>query len=194
VGVVRQRALVHVGGPPAAGKTTFVETVLAYAGQSVMIAARCRRDDALTKARESHPKTDLELGRYRSAGAVAVARYDFPGADDAHDSFFMTGLMENYSDAVMLEGDRPLVFADLMVYVVPASGGRLLVRRKANPAQNLGAAGVRPRAPAICLGGMPWSRSRRTCESNSALSMGGHRIGHVAVARCADTGYRRRRG
>jgi hypothetical protein len=136
---VRHRALVHVAGPPAAGKTTFVEAVLAHAGQSVIIAARCRRDDALTKPQESRPKTDPELGRYRSAGAVAVARYDFPDAGDAHDSFFVTGFMENYSDAVLLEGDSPLVGVDISVYVASAAGGRLLVRRKASPAQNLGA-------------------------------------------------------
>ena len=139
VGVVRHRALVHVAGPPAAGKTTFVEAVLAHAGQSVMIAARCRRDHALTEPRETRPKTDPELGRYRAAGAVAVARYDFPDAGDAHDSFFITGLMDNYSNGVLLEGDSPLVGVDISVYVAPAAGGRLLVRRKANPAQNLGA-------------------------------------------------------
>jgi hypothetical protein len=43
----------------------------------------------------------------------------------------MTGLMDDYSDAVLLEGDSPLVSADLLVYVAPASGGPLLVRRTA---------------------------------------------------------------
>jgi hypothetical protein len=128
-----------VAGPPGAGKTTLVETVLAQVGQRVMIAARCERDDALTEPRESRPTADPELGRYRRAGAMAVARYRFPGAGDAHDSFFMAGLMDSYSDAVLLEGDSPLVSADLLVYVAPASGGPLLVRRKASPAQNVGA-------------------------------------------------------
>jgi broad-specificity NMP kinase len=71
VGVVRQRLLVHVAGPPGAGKTTFVETMLAHVGQRVMIAARCQRDDALSEPRESRPTADPELGRYRTAGAMA---------------------------------------------------------------------------------------------------------------------------
>jgi hypothetical protein len=128
-----------VAGPPAAGKTTLVEAVLAHAGQRVMIAARCRRDDALTKPRETRPTTDPELGRYRAAGAVAVARYDFPDAGDAHDAFFQTGLMDNYSDAVLLEGDNLLTGADISVYVAPATAGRLLVRRETSPARNPGA-------------------------------------------------------
>jgi hypothetical protein len=73
VGVVRLRALVHVAGPPGAGKTAFVETVLAHVGQRVMIAARCQRDDTLSEPGESRPGADPGLGRYRRAGAIAVA-------------------------------------------------------------------------------------------------------------------------
>lgn len=43
----------------------------------------------------------------------------------------MTSLMEDYSEAVMLEGDSP-VAVDVSVHVTPASRGRLLVRRKAD--------------------------------------------------------------
>jgi molybdopterin-guanine dinucleotide biosynthesis protein len=127
---VRQRALIHIGGPSGAGKTTLAEAVIAHAGEDVIIAARCRCDESLTEPCESYSTTDPELGRYLAAGADAAARYSFPDTDDVHDAFFMTNLMEHYSDAVILEGDSPLGYADLAVQVAPASGGRLLVRRK----------------------------------------------------------------
>jgi RecA/RadA recombinase len=127
---VRERALIHIGGPPGAGKTTFIETAIANAGERVIIAARCRRDDSLSQPRESLPKTDPELRRYRAAGACGEALYSFPAGGDAHDAFFMTSFMENYSNGVFLEGDNPVGFVEIAVYVAPASGGRLLVRGK----------------------------------------------------------------
>jgi len=127
---VRQRALIHIGGPPRAGKTTFIETALASAGERMIIAARCRLDDSLSQPRESIPKTDPELRRYLAAGACAAARYSFPAGDVAHDAFFMTSFMENYSNAVFLEGDNPISFVDVAIYVAPALSGGLLVRGK----------------------------------------------------------------
>ena len=96
----------------------------------MIIAVRCRRDDSLGQPREGLPTTDPELRRYRAAGACAAARYSFPAGDDAHDAFFMTSFMDNYSVAVLLEGDNPVSFVDVAVYVASASGGSLLVRRK----------------------------------------------------------------
>lgn len=127
---MRQRALIHVGGPPGAGKTAFVETVLAHSDANMIMAVRCRRDDSLSEPREGRPRTDPELRRYRAAGACAAAQYSFPGGDDAQDAFFMAGFMEDYSEAVLLEGDNPVGFVDVTVYVAQASGGRLLVRGK----------------------------------------------------------------
>jgi hypothetical protein len=128
---VRERALILIGGPEGAGKTTFIETVLAATGGFVL-AARCVRDETLEGARESAPKADPELRRYLEAGASGAARFAFPGSDAGTDAFFMTHLMEDYSEAVLLEGDNPLGFVDLSVFIAPEPRPResLFVRRK----------------------------------------------------------------
>ena len=99
---------------------------------------RCKHDHGCAlparrfaeRASRRSPQTDPELRRYRAAGACAAAQYSFPGGDDAQDAFFMAGFMEDYSEAVLLEGDNPVGFVDVTVYVAQASGGRLLVRGK----------------------------------------------------------------
>jgi hypothetical protein len=128
---VRQRAIVHVGGPPGAGKTALVEALLARTDH-MMTAVRCVRDDTLPAPRESHARTDPELRRYAAAGASAAARYTFPGSGDAHDAFFQTDLMQDFSHAVVIEGDCPVEYADLTAFVAAATGRRLLVRRKSD--------------------------------------------------------------
>ena len=40
--------------------------------------------------------------------------------------------MQDFSHAVVMEGDSPADVADLTVFVAPANGGRLLVRRKSD--------------------------------------------------------------
>ena len=119
---MRERTLIHVAGPPGSGKTTFVEAILSVAGGPVL-AARCVRDDSLRRERETEPKDHPELRRYRQAGASGVALFAFPG-NIAWDTFFMTKLMTDYSQAVLLEGDSPLGFVDLRVFVAPAARGR----------------------------------------------------------------------
>jgi len=130
---MRERALVHVTGPAGAGKTAFVEALLADLADrgTFVLAARCARDDRLRAPRETAPKAHPELRRYLEAGATGVALFAFPGEDDATDAFFMSRLMEDYSEAVVLEGDRPVGFVDLAVFVapVPAPGRSLFVRR-----------------------------------------------------------------
>ena len=125
-----ERAFVHVGGPPGSGKTTFIEAVLAEA-DALTLTARCLRDDTLAQAREGTPKAHPELRRYRQAGAAGAAVYTFPGQQSGTDDFFMTNLMTNYSQAVVLEGDSPLDHVDLSVFVVPAPARteQLFVRR-----------------------------------------------------------------
>jgi hypothetical protein len=123
--------LIHVGGPPGAGKTTLVEALLAHT-DDMIIATRCIRDDTLPEPRESFTTTDPELRRYRMAGAHAAARYAFPGTADAHDAFFGTEIMQDFSHAVVTEGDCPVSFADVTAFVAPATGGPLLVRRKSD--------------------------------------------------------------
>lgn len=92
---MRQRALIHIGGPLGAGKTTLAEAAISHADAGVMIAARCRRDDSLTGPSERCSTADPELGRYLAAGVCAAARYSFPEAGDVHDAFFMSNLMEH---------------------------------------------------------------------------------------------------
>src|ERR1019366_6984873 len=74
------------------------------------------------------PARDAELGRYRKAGASGVARYRFAGDDEDRDSFFSTDFMNDYSQAVLIEGDCPLEHVDLVVFVAPplATGTPLL--------------------------------------------------------------------
>jgi hypothetical protein len=128
---VRQRALIHVDGPPGAGKTTLVEALLAHTDYMIT-AVRCVRDDTLPEPRESLAKTGPEPRRYRVADAHTTALYAFPGTSDAPDAFFQTDLMQDFSHAVVIEGDCPVSFADLTAFVAPATGGRLLGRRKSD--------------------------------------------------------------
>ncbi|MBI5836184.1 MAG: hypothetical protein HZB25_02955 [Candidatus Eisenbacteria bacterium] len=123
--------MVHVGGPKGAGKTTFIEALLGRSLEDV-IAVRCIRDDTLRGPRESAPRSDPELLRYRRAGAAGAGRFGFPRSDSNLDAFFMTLLMEDYSEAVVLEGDNPLEFVDLVAFVAtgPHDGESLFVRCK----------------------------------------------------------------
>ena len=125
------RAVIQVGGSAGAGKTTLIESLLrAYDGW--VLVARCTRDDSLRKSKEASPRRHPELQRYRKAGAGGAAVFSFPGDDIDSDTFYTTDLMQDYSQAVVLEGDSPLSYVDLRVLVVPAltRGRRLLVRRK----------------------------------------------------------------
>lgn len=128
---MRQRALIHVDGPPGAGKTALVEALLTHTDHMIT-TTRCLRDDTLPQPRESLANTDPELRRYRAAGAHTAARYAFPGTSHAPDAFFQTDLMQDFCHAVVIEGDCPVAFADVTAFVAPATGGRLLVRRKSD--------------------------------------------------------------
>jgi hypothetical protein len=140
---VIERALIHVGGPPGSGKTAFIEAMLAGTAPMVL-AARCLRNDSLAQAQETRPRTHPELRRYRQAGAAGAVVFAFPGHAIGSDDFFMTDLMMNYSHAVVLEGDSPLEFVDLRVFVAPApsEGQQLFVRRTGRPTPDDGGAGT----------------------------------------------------
>jgi len=86
---------------------------------ALVIAARCAHDDTLRQFRETTPGTHPELRRYREAGAIGAAMLTFPGDSDLSDDFFATDLLLNYSQAVVLEGDSPVRFVDLRVFVAP---------------------------------------------------------------------------
>jgi hypothetical protein len=125
-----QRALIHVDGPPGAGKTAFVERLVAGCGHWVL-AVRCRRDTTLRRPREACPVRHPELRRYRAAGASADGLFTFPPGDLAADDLFTTRLLEDPAQAVVLEGDTPVKSVDLRVYVAPplAPGRTLLIRQ-----------------------------------------------------------------
>jgi hypothetical protein len=125
------RVIVHIDGPPRAGKTAFVERLLGALDEWVL-AVRCRRDDALRQARESSSARDPEVRRYRAAGASDAGRFTFPSGRDAADDFFTSRLLTAASDVVVIEGDSPLRDADLRAFVAPPPpvGQDLLVRER----------------------------------------------------------------
>lgn len=124
---MRERALIHVAGPAGAGKTTFVERLLG-AEISLALCVRAERDPKLRNVQESAPKSHAELRRYRTAGASDVALYRFPGPD--WEAFYTSRVMEEYSEAVFIEGDLPVDDVDLSVFVAPPlPAGRSLLRR-----------------------------------------------------------------
>ena len=124
---MRERALIHLAGPVGAGKTTFIERLL-DAEVAFAICVRAQRDPKLRKEQESAPKSHAELRRYREAGASAVALYRF--AEPSMDAFFTTAFMQDYSEAAFIEGDCPIDYVDLSVFVAPIlPKGRSLLRR-----------------------------------------------------------------
>jgi hypothetical protein len=131
-----RRALIHVGGPPGAGKTAFVERLVAGCRHWVL-AVRCRCDPTLRRPREACPARHPELRRYRAAGASAAGLFTFPPDDLVADDFSNTRLMEDPAPAVVLEGDTPVGAVDLRVYVAPplGPGQTLLIRQVRDHAQ-----------------------------------------------------------
>ena len=128
---MRERALVHVDGPAAAGKTSLIERLLGSNRSKLLMVARGKLDDTRTKAQEKADRNDDELNRYREAGASNVVRYRFSSAERGTDAFFCSDFMNDYSEGVLIEGDSPLDFApDLTVYVTPpVLKGESLLRR-----------------------------------------------------------------
>jgi molybdopterin-guanine dinucleotide biosynthesis protein len=135
---VISQVIIHVDGPPGAGKTAFVERLLGALDEWVL-AVRCRRDESLRQARESSSARDPEVRRYRAAGASDAGRFAFPAARDSADDFFTSRLLTDVSDVVVIEGDSPLGDADLRVFVAPppAAGQTLLVRQRRDHAAQL---------------------------------------------------------
>ena len=161
---MRERVVVHVAGPPGCGKTTFIESALG-AIEGLIVAARCVRDNTRRHARETAPKTHPELRRYRDAGASGAALFVFPESDSRSDAFFMTELMGDYSQSVILEGDNPLRYVDFAVFVAPppAAGESLFVRR------------TRDRAREQC--GMVDAIERLLCEPDGVAEFLGEVVG-----------------
>lgn len=126
-----ERAYIHVAGPDGSGKTTLVAAILgAFDGPAITV--RCRRDDDLDESVESAPARDTELRRYREAGASGASRFAFPAEAEDGDGFFCSKVMSDYSKAVLIEGDCPVDYVDLEVFVAPPlpAGSSLLRRTK----------------------------------------------------------------
>ncbi len=121
------RSIFHVAGPAGGGKTSFIEAVLAM-DAAMINCMRAELDPRSKGYRESRSPRDVELRRYRKAGASDTVRLRF---DEEHgDAFYMTDLMNTYSEAVFIEGDMPTEFADLEVFVAPPpADGKGLIRR-----------------------------------------------------------------
>lgn len=114
-----ERTFIHVAGPPGAGKTTFVEALIAATDEPVAVA-RCATTAPVENVVESSSADDAEIHRYHEAGAVAAARIAFPSAGRDPDAFFDTDFMSEWSaEVVVIEGDDPLGYADLRVFVAP---------------------------------------------------------------------------
>ncbi len=184
-----ERGYIHVAGPEGSGKTTLVEAILgAFDGPATTV--RCRRDDDLDESVEPAPARDAELRRYREAGASGAARFAFPAEEDDGDGFFCSHVMSDYSKAVLIEGDCPVEYVDLEVFVAPPlpAGSALLRRTKRRtPAvaasaleEILLAVGGRPASAAF--GG---SRAREAMGRAAAIygeSFGAKRAAHWALA------------
>jgi hypothetical protein len=124
-----ERAYVHIAGPEGAGKTTLAEAILrAFDGPT--IAVRCERDDRLDEAKESKGGRDPEVRRYREAGASGAGRLRFSANDKDGDSFFCSDIMTDYSKAVIIEGDCPVEYVDLEVFVAPPLPARSALLRR----------------------------------------------------------------
>ncbi|OGF04723.1 MAG: hypothetical protein A2W00_09520 [Candidatus Eisenbacteria bacterium RBG_16_71_46] len=124
-----QRAFLLVTGPAGAGKTTLIEHLLRPELRTVIVA-RCIRDDALRKPEEATPRNHRELRRYRRAGAASAVEYRFPASHADFDAFYSTRFMEEYSEGVVLEGDRPVEHLDLTVFVTPVLAGQASLFRR----------------------------------------------------------------
>ena len=125
---MRCRALIHVAGPKGAGKTALIERLLS-ARLGLALCVRAERDADLRTEKSTAPATHAELRRYRQAGAASVVRYRF--GTPSTDAFFSSDAMQDYSELVVIEGDCPVEFVDLEVFVAPPlPQGQPLLRRE----------------------------------------------------------------
>ncbi len=122
-----RRALIHVAGPPNSGKTTLIERLL----ENELALATCVRGERIAGQRREHesaPRGHRELRRYRESGASGVALYRFPRPDT--EAFYESEVMADYSEAVFIEGDCPVEYVDLSIFVAPVPRlGESLLRR-----------------------------------------------------------------
>ena len=129
------RDFIHFEGPAGAGKTALIERLLISESSKLLLASRCEEDERLTEPQESASRKDEELNRYRDAGASGSMRFRFP-PDASQESFFLTDMMQDYSQGVLVEGDAPPgFFFELTVFVAPPlpPGEALLLQVEGGP-------------------------------------------------------------
>jgi Plasmid pRiA4b ORF-3-like protein len=114
------RAHIVVEGPAGAGKTTFIERLLASNRVRLIAATRFRAKPGLCRPMEL-PDGDADTERFRKAGATEAALIHHPRgrSDDTAGFLYETELMQGYCDAVIHEVDEELdVFPDLCILVL----------------------------------------------------------------------------
>lgn len=112
------RPVLQVAGPSGAGKTRFIEHLIQGLPET-LLCARCVKEDGIRKPEETRPRDHPELRRYRQAGAEGAALYRFPPRAKHLLDFFDSKLMQDWSDAVVIEGDSPVAHTDLLIFLAP---------------------------------------------------------------------------
>ena len=110
------RALLHVAGLPGVGKTTFIERFL-ESKAALTICVRAEEAAELRQETETTPTRHPEIRRYLESGASDAVLYRFPRPDT--DAFYDSDVMADYSEAVIVEGDSPVEYVDLSIFVAP---------------------------------------------------------------------------
>ena len=128
---------------------------------------------------------DAELRRYREAGASGAARFAFPAEEEDGDGFFCSNVMSDYSKAVLIEGDCPVDYVDLEVFVAPplAAGSALLRKTKRR----------KPAVAASAVEEILLGVGRRPAIASFAGSRAREVIGKLAVLHGANFGPQRGR-
>jgi len=123
---MRSRAIIHVAGQGGVGKTSFIERFLGFT-HLIATCVRAEQDEKPRKVQVSSSRGHPDLRRYLKAGADTVVFYRFSNPDDME--FYDADFMQEYSKVVLIEGDCPVRFVDLPVYITePPEEGRLLRR------------------------------------------------------------------
>jgi hypothetical protein len=139
-----ERAYIHVAGPTRSGKTTWSRRSSApsTAPRSPSVAGATMTS---TSPRSPRPRAMPGSGATAHRSHSGAARFDFPAEEQDGDGFFCSKVLSDFSEAILIEGECPVGYVDLEVFVAPplpagkalpaadppaqASGGRVGDRR-----------------------------------------------------------------
>lgn len=112
------RAYIHIAGQPGEGKTALIEATLASMRYDSAFCVHAVRESTLRKPKEITSREDPHLKRYDEAGAIYSMLYRYPGGA-AYDNidFYERVAITDYSDIIFIEGDSPIDYSHLSVYV-----------------------------------------------------------------------------